>query len=107
MNTQVGDVQFGWQTGVPDSITKTMSVSEFKATCLELIDAMHAGTIRGITLTKRGKPFVSLVPSPGMRPSDRLFGALAGSVTVPAELDLTAPVVALGSIDALREEPLV
>lgn len=98
-----GAVEWQYPAGGTD---RTMSVSEFKATCLDLIDAMHSGVVRRVTLTKRGKPFVSLSTSPGVRPSDRLFGALAGSVVIPAELDLTAPVIDPSTVEALRDEPL-
>jgi len=40
---------------------RTVKASEFKATCLALMDEV-AGTGRPLVITKRGKPIVRVVP---------------------------------------------
>jgi prevent-host-death family protein len=64
----------------------TIPAGEFKARCLQLLDAVAT---RGepLTITKRGRPVARLVPLPA---AGALFGALAGSVR--EQQDLVAPV---------------
>lgn len=64
----------------------TISAGDFKARCLQLLDAVAAQR-ESLIITKRGKPVAKLVPVP---PQARLFGALAGSVV--SESDIVAPI---------------
>ena len=64
----------------------TIPAGEFKARCLQLLDAVAAGG-EPLTITKRGRPVARLVPLPG---ASALFGALAGSVR--EQQDLVAPI---------------
>lgn len=64
----------------------TIPAGEFKARCLQLLDAVAAGG-EPLTITKRGRPVARLVPLPA---AAALFGALAGSVR--DQQDLAAPV---------------
>ncbi len=54
----------------------TIPAGEFKARCLQLLDAV-ASSGEPLTITKRGRPVARLVPLPA---AGALFGALAGSV---------------------------
>jgi antitoxin (DNA-binding transcriptional repressor) of toxin-antitoxin stability system len=81
---------------------KTVSATEFKAKCLELMDAMSVGRLRCVHITKRGKPFLSMSPSRASRPSERIFTVFEGTASWPAGLDLTEPVVDLGTIEAFH-----
>ena len=81
----------------------TVSATEFKAKCLALMDDMRAGQLQRVHITKRGKPFLTMAPSTGSRPSDHIFKVYRGSATIPRELDLTAPVIDAASIEALRD----
>ena len=68
-----------------------ISASDFKATCLDLLDRVAAGELEEIVVTKRGRPVGVLhPPKPSAVPAD-LFGCMRGSVTVPPSIDLTAP----------------
>ena len=60
----------------------TVSASEFKATCLELMDRV-ARERTAIVVTKHGVPVAQLVPADGGDPPDA-FGLLAGTVLLPA-----------------------
>ena len=63
---------------------QTISVTEFKAKCLSLLDGVgkNGGSI---TVTKRGRPLAKVVPAPkeGWK---SLKGAWAGQFSVPDEI---------------------
>ena len=40
----------------------TLSATEFKAKCLDLMNQVSIGKLRRIHVTKRGKPFVAVTP---------------------------------------------
>ncbi len=72
----------------------TISATEFKATCLELFDQVADGTLEGVTITKRGRVVgVLRPPEPAVSP-DSVFGHMRGTVILPADFDLTAPIAA-------------
>lgn len=67
----------------------TVSASEFKATCLELMDRV-ARERTAIVVTKYGVPVAQLVPADdGGAPPDA-FGVLAGTVLLPDGVTLEA-----------------
>lgn len=72
----------------------TIAAGEFKARCLQLLDAVAASG-EPLTITKRGRPVARLVPLPA---AGALFGALAGSVR--EQQDLIAPVDEAWEADA-------
>ena len=65
-----------------------VGATEFKAHCLQLMTAVHDRKLNSVTVTKRGKPFVKLVPVPEEPTS--FYGCLAGLAKVVG--DLTEPV---------------
>lgn len=76
----------------------TITASEFKAKCLEIIDKVHR-TGEAVTITKRGKVVARLIAD---RPKDeRPWLALRGSV-VRWYGDPLAPAVDEDEIEALR-----
>ncbi|MFJ6023983.1 type II toxin-antitoxin system Phd/YefM family antitoxin [Brevundimonas sp. NPDC092305] len=78
-----------------------ISATEFKATCLELLDRLADHRIDRLVVTKRGRPVAVLTPPPGGK--DRvagLFGFMRGAAVIPRSLDLVAPV----STDAFNAE---
>jgi len=72
----------------------TIPAGEFKARCLQLLDAVAANG-EPLTITKRGRPVARLVPLPA---AGALFGALAGSVR--EQQDLLAPIDEAWEADA-------
>ena len=77
-----------------------ISATEFKATCLELVDRVQQ-TGEGITMTKHGKPLAKLAPiEPVHKAPGELFGCAKARVTNLG--DIVAPVEAL--IESSREE---
>ena len=65
-----------------------VGATEFKARCLQLMTAVHDRKLNSVTVTKRGKPFVKLVPVP--EEPTLIYGCLAGLAKVVG--DLTEPV---------------
>lgn len=72
----------------------TVSATEFKARCLDLLDQVGARRTGPLGITKRGKVVALLVPPATPEEAVQgLHGFLRGSVAVPEEVDLTAPVL--------------
>lgn len=65
---------------------KTISVSEFRAHCLDIVDEVHS-TGAPVLITKRGKPFLKLMPA-GRAP--KFIGRLKGKIEVLG--DIVSPV---------------
>ncbi len=75
------------------AVCKTVSASEFKAKCLDILDRVHARELERVVVTKRGVPVAVLVAPPAKAVEvEQLHGFLRGSVVVPPGLELTAPV---------------
>ena len=72
---------------------RIVSASEFKAKCLDILDRIRTKELERVVVTKRGVPVAVLVPPPADAVEvERLHGFMRGSVVVPAEIDLTAPI---------------
>jgi antitoxin (DNA-binding transcriptional repressor) of toxin-antitoxin stability system len=59
-----------------------MTVTEFKAKCLRVLDELGPA---GIVLTKRGRPIARVTPA-GRTTGRDLFGALRGEITVLGDI---------------------
>ena len=57
---------------------ETVTISKFKATCLELLKRVQR-TGRPILITRRGEPIAEIVPPRLQPPSERRIGRLEGS----------------------------
>ena len=66
----------------------TIGATEFKAKCLELIDQVHDRKRNSVIVTKRGKPYVKIVPAD--QPLGPLRGCMKGTVKILG--DLTEPI---------------
>jgi len=87
------------------SAARTITATEFKATCLDLPDQVGSGAITRLTVTKRGKPIaVVTAPPPERADIEALFGSMAGSVVAPPDFDFTAPAFE-GVMEAAMDEP--
>ena len=72
---------------------EVLSVTEFKARCLELFDRLNARRLQKVTVTRRGRPVAVVTPvSTGETEARAVHGSMAGMVSVPAGMDLTKPV---------------
>jgi prevent-host-death family protein len=57
--------------------TKTISISEFKATCLAVLERVRQ-TGRSVLITKRGEPIAEVVPPSPAAQGARWLGAMRG-----------------------------
>jgi prevent-host-death family protein len=73
--------------------TTTISATEFKAKCLDLLDRVGRGELTRLVVTKRGSPVaVVIAPSPEATEIEHLHGFMRGSVIIPPGVDLTEPI---------------
>jgi antitoxin (DNA-binding transcriptional repressor) of toxin-antitoxin stability system len=73
--------------------TQTISASEFKAKCLDILDRLADRTLERVVITKRGRVVATLLPPADESAAVRqVHGFLRGSVAIPPGFDLTAPV---------------
>ena len=70
--------------------TQTISASEFKAKCLNILDRLDKHELDRVIITKRGRTVAVLTP-PETVVQD-LYGSMRGSVIIPEGFDLTEPV---------------
>lgn len=72
----------------------TMSITEFKAKCLDILGRVGRHELERLVITKRGKPVAMVVPPPVEAARvESLYGLLRGTVIIPPDFDLTAPVL--------------
>lgn len=75
---------------VPD--VETISASQFKARCLDIMDRLADGRLDKLVVTKRGKPVATIMPPEKRQTAvDSLYGCMEGLASVPGDIDLTAP----------------
>ena len=76
------------------SASKTISATEFKATCLDLLDRLNQGEWDRVEVTKRGRVVAILTAPPTQAEAVAgLHGFMRGSVVMPEGVDLTAPIL--------------
>lgn len=71
---------------------QTITATEFKAKCLDLFDQVANGTIDGVAITKRGRIVGILRPPERDAAPASVFGHMRGTVTIPVDFDLAAPI---------------
>ena len=72
-----------------------ISATEFKATCLDILDRIGAGEWERVEVTKRSRVVAVLVPPPTPAAElATLHGFLRDSVIIPPGFDPAAPVSA-------------
>lgn len=80
--------------------TAVLTATEFKATCLQVLDRLAARDLERVEVTKRGK-VVAVLSSPerDRKLAESLFGSMRGTVMGLDGVDLTQPIFE-GEIDA-------
>jgi prevent-host-death family protein len=78
---------------------ETVSISEFKATCLARLERVRR-TGRRLVITKHGEPVAEVVPPSPPARADRWLGAAVGTGRILG--DLVEPVVPAGEWEAAR-----
>lgn len=73
---------------------RTLSVTDFKAHCLELFDRLTKGTLDCIEVTRRGK-VVAIVKPPVAQEKEAqaVHGCMKGMALIASGVDLTEPVL--------------
>jgi prevent-host-death family protein len=73
---------------------ETVNATQFKAKCLEILDRVGDHEVEQVSITKHGRVVAVLVPPPVTSGApESIHGFLRGSVTIPTDFDLTAPVM--------------
>ena len=73
---------------------ETISASEFKAKCLDILSQLAARKLTRVTITKHGRPVAILTPPDSPMDSMRqLYGFMKGSVVGLDNIDLTEPIL--------------
>jgi prevent-host-death family protein len=78
---------------------ETVSISEFKATCIARLERVRR-TGRRLVITKHGEPVAEVVPPSPPARTDRWLGAAVGTGRILG--DLVEPVVPAGEWEAAR-----
>src|ERR1039458_6269158 len=77
-----------------ETSTSTLNATEFKAKCLDILDRLSRRELTRVAITKRGRIVAVLSPPDDDAESVRdLHGCMRGSVLIPDDADLTAPVL--------------
>jgi prevent-host-death family protein len=84
---------------MPKEPRETLSVSDFKATCLAVLERVRR-TGRPVLITKRGEPLAEVIPPSTAVVGTDWLGALRGAARV--EGDIVSPVASPDDWDALR-----
>jgi prevent-host-death family protein len=72
----------------------TISASEFKAKCLDILNQLSARKLTQVTITKHGRPVAILTPPNETKDAVRqLYGFMEGSVVGLDDIDLTEPIL--------------
>lgn len=73
---------------------RKVSVTEFKAKCLEIFGEFEAGRVPRVQVTKRGKVIAEVGPPRRKAEAARpLYGWQQGSAFIPPGVDITEPVI--------------
>jgi len=74
--------------------TESISATEFKAKCLDILDRVSRREVEQVTVTKRGKIVAVVIPPEAEAVRVRqIHGFMRGSVVIHEDVDLTAPIV--------------
>jgi len=79
--------------------TETIAISEFKATCLAVLERVRR-TGASIIVTKHGQPVAEIVPPPATVEDRNWLGSMRDSAVIKG--DLVAPISSLDEWDAFR-----
>lgn len=78
---------------------KSISISEFKAKCLGLIEQVDK-TRQPLRITRHGRPVAELIPA-GPDRKRKFLGDMAGTVKILG--DIVSPVIDLDEFEAYRD----
>lgn len=78
----------------------TVSATEFKAKCLDILARLGSRSLAHVTVTRHGRPVAEMYPPRSAEADVRAFFAeMAGTVVVPPGVDLTDPIIDMAEWD--------
>ena len=80
-------------------VMKSISISEFKAKCLGLIDQVQK-THQSLQITRHGRPVAEIIPA-GPDRKRKFLGDMEGTVEIIG--DIVSPVIDLAEFEAYRD----
>lgn len=80
-------------------VMRDISVSEFKAKCLGLVEEVHK-TRQPLRITRHGRPVAELIPA-GPDRKRKFLGAMVGTGKIVG--DIVSPVIDLDEFEAYRD----
>lgn len=80
-------------------VMNDVSISEFKAKCLGLIEQVHK-TRQPLRITRHGRPVAEVIPA-GPEPKRQFVGDMVGSGEIVG--DIVSPIISLKDIEAYRK----
>ena len=80
-------------------VMKEISVSEFKAKCLGLIEQVDK-TRQPLRITRHGRPVAELIPA-GPEPKRKFLGDMVGTGKIVG--DIVSPIIDLDEFEAYRD----
>jgi antitoxin (DNA-binding transcriptional repressor) of toxin-antitoxin stability system len=73
---------------------ETISVTDFKAKCLDILKRLGRRQLERVTVTRHGEVVAVITPPPSAAESIRAFhGSMKDRTIIPPGFDLTAPVL--------------
>lgn len=86
-------------TIVTMAVMQDISISEFKAKCLGLVEQVHK-TRQPLRITRHGRPVAELIPA-GPDRKRKFLGGMVGTGKIVG--DIVAPVIDLDDFEAYRD----
>jgi len=76
------------------AMEETISVTDFKARCLDLLKRLGQRRLDKVTVTRHGEIVAVITPPPSKEEEIRaVHGSMRGMTIIPEGLDLTAPIL--------------
>jgi antitoxin (DNA-binding transcriptional repressor) of toxin-antitoxin stability system len=84
-------------------VEETISVTNFKARCLDILKRLGQRKLEKVTVTRHGTIVAVITPPPSKAASIRsLHGFMKGTVLIPEGMDLTESTLDEEELDAAR-----
>jgi antitoxin (DNA-binding transcriptional repressor) of toxin-antitoxin stability system len=82
---------------------ETISVTDFKAKCLDILKRLGRHQLQKVTVTRHGEVVAVITPPPTRQHSIReMHGFMKGMTVIPEGMDITKPVFDEEEFDAAR-----
>ncbi|MBV9757388.1 MAG: type II toxin-antitoxin system Phd/YefM family antitoxin [Alphaproteobacteria bacterium] len=77
----------------PRGTTISVTATEFRRRCGDILDRLDRGEVERVAITKRGRIVAVVIPPESKREMIKgIWGFMRGSVIIPDEIDLTDPI---------------